>query len=118
MHYEQYYQVATEQQYLDNGVLIEELSTCRRLKQSASVYNGVRNIDSDLEQLAIDYGVDVTPIKNFEVKTKMIIRHLEFSNGYMQRMWIKALITQDFSMIPFKIEELNTILANEPFEEV
>ena len=46
----------------------------------------------------------------------MLIRHLEFSNGYMQSMWAKAVETQDYSMIPFKIEELQVILANEPQE--
>lgn len=101
MHYEQYYQLATEQQFLDMGVKLSDLCTCRKLLQEPTVYSNMRSLTSD-----------------FTTETGMLIRHLEFSNGYMQSMWAKAAELQDFSMIPFKKEELEIILANEPQEEV
>ena len=99
MHYEQYYQLATEQQFLAMGVELADLATCRCLKQAPTVYENMRGLTDD-----------------FKTETGMLIRHLEFSNGYMQSMWAKAVETQDYSMIPFKKEELEVILANEPQE--
>jgi len=101
MHYEQYYQIATQKQFLDNGVDPADLATCRALTQAPTVYKNMRGLTQD-----------------FATETGMLIRHLEFSNGYMQSMWAKAVETQDFTMIPFKIEEVQTILANEPQGEV
>lgn len=118
MHYEQYFQVATKEKFLADGISESDLLTCRKLKQQVTYYENIRNIDPSIEQLAIDYGVDIKQVKNFNSKTGMIIRHLEFSNGNMQNMWIKAIITQDFALVPFKKEELEEILANEPQEEV
>jgi len=107
MHYEQYYQLATKEQYLasmdtqeEKDALEASLSSCRVLQQAPTLYNNMRCCG------------------DFTTATGMIIRHLEFANGYMQMMWAKAATTQDFSMIPFKIDELNLILANEPSEEV
>ena len=101
MHYEQYYQIATEQQFLDMGVEAMDLCTCRKLLQEPTIYENMRGLSEP-----------------FTTETGMMIRHLEFSNGYMQSMWARAVETQDFSMIPFKIEELQVILENEPSEEV
>jgi len=100
MHYEQYYQIATKQRYLDSGVSESDLATCRTIKQANKVYPNMRNCG------------------DFTVETGMLIRHLEFSNGYMQQMWAEAVATQDCSLIPFKKEELELILANEPQEDV
>lgn len=96
MHYEQYYQLATEQQFLDIGIELADLTTCRVIQQANQTYTNMRGLG------------------NFEVTTGMLIRHLEFSNGYMQSMWASG----DNSLVPFKIDELNLILANEPSEEV
>ena len=38
MHYEQYYQLATEQKFLDMGVELSDLATCRVLQQEPTVY--------------------------------------------------------------------------------
>lgn len=99
MHYEQYYQLATKEKFLASGVSESDLATCRELKQAPTVYSNLRGLTQD-----------------FTTQTGMLIRHLEFSNGYMQSMWAKAVETQDYSMIPFKKEELEIILANEPQE--
>lgn len=100
MHYEQYYQLATKEKFIEMGVLDSDLCTCRELKQEPTTYQNLRGLG------------------DFTTQTGMLIRHLEFSNGYMQSMWAKAVETQDYSMIPFKKEELEIILANEPSEEV
>jgi len=100
MHYEQYYQIATRQTYLDSGVSESDLATCRELQQELTVYPNMRGCG------------------DFTVEPGMLIRHLEFSNGYMQTMWANAVATQNCCLIPFKIEELQVILANEPSEEV
>lgn len=99
MHYEQYYQLATEAKFLSMGVELSDLTTCRCLLQEPTVYENMRGL-----------------AEPFSTETGMMIRHLEFSNGYMQSMWANAVETQDYSMIPFKIEELQIILANEPQE--
>lgn len=101
MHYEQYYQLATQEKFLSMGVELADLATCRCLQQAPTVYENMRGLTDP-----------------FTTETGMLIRHLEFSNGYMQSMWATAVETQDFSMIPFKLEELQVILANEPSEEV
>ena len=101
MHYEQYYQLATEAKFIEMGVELSDLVTCRVIQQTSRAYPGLRGLSEP-----------------FQVETGMLIRHLEFSNGYMQSMWAQAVETQDFSMIPFKFDELQVILANEPSEEV
>jgi|GEM_PF-3227782 len=114
MHYEQYYQVATVEKFAENGVTAEELCTCSQIKQANKVYKKLRTIDDELIKQALDAKVDVKKLTDFSVATKMYIRHLEFSNGKMQRMWLKAIVSNDFSMIPLKFDELKQILANEP----
>lgn len=101
MHYEQYYQLATKEKFLSMGVSEDDLATCRALKQTPTVYSNMRGLTTD-----------------FTTETGMLIRHLEFSNGYMQSMWANAIETQDCCMLPFKKEEIEIILANEPSEEV
>lgn len=101
MHYEQYYQIATLEKFLEMGVSESDLLTCRSLKQSPTVYSNLRGLTQD-----------------FTTSTGMLIRHLEFSNGYMQSMWANAVETQDYSMLPFKKSEVELILLNEPQEEV
>lgn len=99
MHYEQYYQIATEAKFIEMGVNLADLSTCRAIQQAPSAYSNMRGLTEP-----------------FQIQTGMLIRHLEFSNGYMQAMWAKASETGDTSMLPFKKEELEIILANEPSE--
>ena len=99
MHYEQYYQLATKEKFIAMGVSEEDLATCRALQQAPTVYSNMRGLPQD-----------------FTTATGMLIRHLEFSNGYMQSMWANAVETQDYSMIPFKKEEIEIILSNEPQE--
>jgi len=95
----QYFQLATEEKFLAMGVELSDLNTCRKLLQAPTVYQNMRGLTTD-----------------FTTETGMLIRHLEFSNGYMQSMWVNAVETQDYSMLPFKKEELMIILANEPSE--
>lgn len=99
MHYEQYYQIATQADYEANGIACEDLTTCRVIQQNDKTYTDMRGTGS------------------FQLKKGMIIRHLEFSNGFMQNMWANASKNNDDSMIPFKLSELNIILENEPQEE-